>query len=101
MMVTMLWKYRGFYTSDDSVGLLTPHVAPPPCCAPPGGSYAEFVVVEEPLALRLPPTFPLQLAASIPEAWLTAYQLLFFVAHVKPGQRVLIHAGARYPPLPC
>jgi NADPH:quinone reductase-like Zn-dependent oxidoreductase len=37
---------------------------------------------------------PLQLAASIPEAFLTAYQLLYFVGHFQRGEKVLIHAGA-------
>ena len=36
-------------------------------------------VVEEPCAMRLPPEMPLRLAASIPEAWLTAFQLLHLV----------------------
>jgi NADPH2:quinone reductase len=33
-------------------------------------------------------------AAAIPETWFTAYQALFFVAGLKKGQDVLIHAGA-------
>lgn len=33
-------------------------------------------------------------AASIPEQWITAYQLLFYVAKVKEGETVLIHAAA-------
>ena len=33
-------------------------------------------------------------AASIPEAWTTAYQLLYEIAKVKPDETVLIHAAA-------
>lgn len=61
-----------------------------------GGSYAEYCVIEEPLAMRVPSELPLRLAASIPEAWLTAMQLLHLVGEVKAGDRVLIHAGARW-----
>ena len=32
-------------------------------------------------------------AAAIPEAWLTAYQLLHFLGRVRSGDVVLIHAG--------
>ena len=45
--------------------------------------------------MRLPPSMPLSLAASIPEAWLTAFQLLHFVGHVQDKDLVLVHAGAR------
>lgn len=33
-------------------------------------------------------------AASICENWLTAYQALFLIADLKPGQSVLVHGGA-------
>lgn len=59
-----------------------------------GGGYAEYVSVPEPLAMRVPPHLSLYQAAAVPEAWLTAFQLLHLVAHVKEGQVVLIHAGA-------
>ena len=59
-----------------------------------GGAYAELCVVEEPCAMRLPPEMPLRLAASIPEAWLTAFQLLHLVGKVKQGDHVLVHAAA-------
>lgn len=60
-----------------------------------GGSYAELCVVEESLAMRLPADMPLMMASAIPEAWLTAFQLLQFVGEVNAGEHVLIHAGAR------
>uniref|UniRef100_A0A1I8J6R7 PKS_ER domain-containing protein n=1 Tax=Macrostomum lignano TaxID=282301 RepID=A0A1I8J6R7_9PLAT len=33
-------------------------------------------------------------AGALPEAWLTAYQLLSFVGSIRSGERVLVHAGA-------
>lgn len=59
-----------------------------------GGSYAELCVVDESLAMRLPKELPLATAACIPEAWLTAFQLLHLVGEVKAGDYVLIHAAA-------
>ncbi|XP_033844160.1 quinone oxidoreductase PIG3 [Periophthalmus magnuspinnatus] len=59
-----------------------------------GGGYAEFVNVPEDLLLFAPPNISISEAAAIPEAWLTAFQLLHFVAHVQEGEVVLIHAGA-------
>jgi NADPH:quinone reductase-like Zn-dependent oxidoreductase len=32
-------------------------------------------------------------AAAVPETWLTAYQLLYLLAGVKAGDRVLVHAA--------
>ncbi|XP_055015592.1 quinone oxidoreductase PIG3 isoform X2 [Boleophthalmus pectinirostris] len=59
-----------------------------------GGGYAEFVKVPEDLLLPVPPNLSLSEAAAIPEAWLTAFQLLHFVARVQEGEVVLVHAGA-------
>ena len=35
----------------------------------------------------------MQVAASIPETWLTAYQLLFLVAQARQSDTVLVHAS--------
>ncbi|XP_030644921.1 quinone oxidoreductase PIG3 [Chanos chanos] len=59
-----------------------------------GGGYAEFVAVPEELLMPVPKHLTLVQAAAVPEAWLTAYQLLHFIARVKQGETVLIHAGA-------
>ena len=46
------------------------------------------------LLLPAPTGLSLLAAAAIPEVWLTAFQLLHFLAGgVKPGQSVLVHAG--------
>ncbi|KAM3595386.1 uncharacterized protein V6R79_022611 [Siganus canaliculatus] len=59
-----------------------------------GGGYAEYVAVPEELLMPVPPNLTLSQAAAIPEAWLTAFQLLVFVAQVKESEVVLVHAGA-------
>ncbi|XP_073726006.1 quinone oxidoreductase PIG3 isoform X1 [Misgurnus anguillicaudatus] len=59
-----------------------------------GGGYAEYVAVPEELVMPVPSQLTLCQAAAIPEAWLTAYQLLHLIAKVKPNETVLIHAGA-------
>lgn len=60
---------------------------------PPGGGYAEYVSVEEALVMPVADSYNLSDAAAIPEAWLTAYQLLHFLGKVRSGDVVLIHAG--------
>ncbi|XP_062863779.1 quinone oxidoreductase PIG3 [Trichomycterus rosablanca] len=59
-----------------------------------GGGYAQYVVVPEELLMPVPSHLTLYEAAAIPEAWLTAHQLLHLIAKVKQGETVLIHAGA-------
>ena len=44
--------------------------------------------------MKIPKELSFSQAASIPEVWLTAFQLLFVVASVSKGNRVLIHAAA-------
>ena len=46
----------------------------------PGGGYAEYVAVDARLAMRVPDGFSFAQAAAVPETWLTAFQLLHFVA---------------------
>ncbi|XP_008945113.1 PREDICTED: quinone oxidoreductase PIG3, partial [Merops nubicus] len=48
----------------------------------------------EGLLMPLPRAMTFIQAAAIPEAWLTAFQLLHFVGKIQKGERVLIHAGA-------
>lgn len=57
-----------------------------------GGGHAEYVVVHEREALRVPQTLSWEEAASIPEAFLTAYDALFRQLDLKVGERLLIHA---------
>lgn len=59
-----------------------------------GGGYAEYVTIPESLAMPIPHRMNFMDAAAIPEAFLTAYQALYFIANLEPKQNVLIHAGA-------
>ena len=63
------------------------------CALLPGGGYAERVSVPAGLAMRIPENLSFEQAAAIPEVFLTAYQNLFNVAHLAPGETVLVHAG--------
>ena len=57
-----------------------------------GGGHAEYVVVHERAAIRIPQSCTVEEAAAIPEAFLTAYDALFRQLDLKVGERVLIHA---------
>lgn len=59
-----------------------------------GGGYAEYAVIPESLAMPIPEHLDFTEAAAIAEVFLTAYQAMFWLADLQPGQRVLIHAGA-------
>jgi len=59
-----------------------------------GGGYAEYAVVHSQVAMSVPQTLSLTDAAAVPEAFLTAYQALFWSGQMQPGHHVLIHAGA-------
>jgi len=58
-----------------------------------GGGYAEYVAARSTDCMVLP-DLPLEDCACIPEAWLTAYQMLHFVARVQPTDKLLVLAGA-------
>lgn len=59
-----------------------------------GGAYAEYIKVPARMILKKPKEFSWEQAASIPEAFLTAFQALKFISNLKEGEDVLIHAGA-------
>lgn len=59
-----------------------------------GGAFAEFVVVPAQLLTIAPTKLDLATSAGLPTAAGTAWQALFETAHLKPGQTVLVHAGA-------
>lgn len=58
------------------------------------GAFAEYAVVPQTLLAKVPNAISDQDAAALPLAGLTAWQCLYEVLQVQPGQRVLIHAGA-------
>lgn len=59
-----------------------------------GGGNAEYTTINEQHLISIPDGLSYKTAAAIPETWLTAYQLLFFVGHAKAGETVLVHAAA-------
>ncbi|MER7189856.1 NADP-dependent oxidoreductase [Streptomyces flaveolus] len=58
------------------------------------GTFAELLAVHQNDLAPKPATLTMAEAASLPLVALTAWQALVERAHVQPGQRVLIHAGA-------
>lgn len=64
------------------------------CCLLAGGGMAEEVVVDARHALPVPEGLSLAQAAGLPEVYATAWLNLFQLAGLKPGEKVLLHAGA-------
>ncbi|MGQ9642976.1 MAG: NAD(P)H-quinone oxidoreductase [Ignavibacterium sp.] len=60
----------------------------------PGGGYAQFAVIHEDMAIRIPDNLSFEQAAAIPEVFLTAYQSIVWLAGLKAGEYIIIHAGA-------
>lgn len=58
-----------------------------------GGGYAEKVAVPRGMLMPIPEPMSFVEAASIPEAWFTAYLNLFLEAGLKAGEKALIHAA--------
>jgi len=59
-----------------------------------GGAVAEFAAVPADYLAAAPKTASLEAAAALPTAAGTAWQALFEAADLRPGQTVLVHAGA-------
>ncbi len=64
------------------------------CALLPGGGYAGQVAVPAGMLLRLPDEWSFVQGTAVPEVWYTAYVNLFLEGDLKPGETVLIHAGA-------
>ncbi|MGQ9799215.1 MAG: NAD(P)H-quinone oxidoreductase [Ignavibacterium sp.] len=60
----------------------------------PGGGYAQFAVIHEDMAIRIPDNLSFEQATAIPEVFLTAYQSIVWLAGLKAGEYIIIHAGA-------
>lgn len=60
----------------------------------PGGGYADYAVAHAGCVMPIPQGYSFMEAAAVPETFITAWQILNRHGKVKPGQRVLIHAGA-------
>lgn len=72
----------GWNTGDPVFGLMA------------GGGYAAYAVLHSRLAMPIPEALDYQQAAALPEAFLTAWQALKWLAKINAGEKVLIHAGA-------
>jgi len=58
------------------------------------GGFAEFIAIDQDDVAPKPASLTLEEAAAVPLVALASWQILVDRAHVKPGQKVLIHAGA-------
>lgn len=59
-----------------------------------GGTFAEFVAVNQNVVARKPKNIDFTVAAAVPLAALAAYQSLFDYIKLQKGQKILIHAGS-------
>lgn len=64
------------------------------CALLAGGGYAEQVVVPAGQLMRVPDGIGLDTAAALPEVACTVWSNVFMLAHLRPGERFLVHGGA-------
>lgn len=58
------------------------------------GGHSDTVVVKRYMLVPIPDALSFEDAAAMPVNYLTAYQMLFRLRRIEPGDRVLIHAAA-------
>ena len=64
------------------------------CALLGGGGYAEYAAVKYDMLMPIPPNCSMVESAAIPEAFATAYLNLFIEGNIKPGNTLLMNAGA-------
>ncbi len=64
------------------------------CALLSGGGYAELVVVPAGQLLPVPTGVDLTQAAALPEVTCTVWSNVFMVAHLRPGETLLVHGGS-------
>ena len=64
------------------------------CALLGGGGYAEYVSVKYDMLMPVPENCSMVEASAIPEAFATAYLNLFIEGNIKPGNTLLMNAGA-------
>ncbi|MFT5805720.1 MAG: putative PIG3 family NAD(P)H quinone oxidoreductase [Candidatus Paceibacteria bacterium] len=64
------------------------------CALLSGGGYAEYAIAPHGSVLPLPVGLDFEQAAALPEVFATAWLNLFIEAGLKPGEKVVLHAGA-------
>ena len=70
------------------------HIGDAVCALLGGGGYAEYVAVPSGMLMPIPKGMTMEEAASLPEIYGAAYLFLFCEGGLKPGQTVLMQAGA-------
>ncbi|KAJ6787270.1 hypothetical protein PWT90_05863 [Aphanocladium album] len=63
-------------------------------CAMTHGAYGTYARCPETSACVIPDSVPYEISASIPVVYCTAYYGLISLAHLEPGEKILIHAAA-------
>ncbi|MFF5495950.1 NAD(P)H-quinone oxidoreductase [Streptomyces aquilus] len=64
------------------------------CALLSGGGYAEKVVVPAGQLLPVPKGVDLRHAAALPEVACTVWSNVFMIAHLRPGETLLVHGGS-------
>ena len=64
------------------------------CALLGGGGYAEYVAAKYDMLMPVPAGCTMEEAAAIPEAFATTYLNLFMEGNIKPGNTLLMNAGA-------
>ncbi|KAK1180714.1 NAD(P)H-quinone oxidoreductase [Streptomyces sp. NBS 14/10] len=64
------------------------------CALLAGGGYAEKVAVPAGQLLPVPPGLDLVTAAGLPEVAATVWSNVFMLAHLRPGETLLVHGGS-------
>ncbi|MDQ1047079.1 NAD(P)H-quinone oxidoreductase [Streptomyces sp. V4I2] len=64
------------------------------CALLAGGGYAEQVAVPAGQLLPLPKGVDLKQAAALPEVVATVWSNVFMIAHLRPGETLLVHGGS-------
>ncbi|MEU6113943.1 NAD(P)H-quinone oxidoreductase [Streptomyces sp. NPDC047117] len=64
------------------------------CALLAGGGYAEQVAVPSGQLLPLPKGIDVTQAAALPEVTCTVWSNVFMVAHLRPGETLLVHGGS-------
>jgi putative PIG3 family NAD(P)H quinone oxidoreductase len=64
------------------------------CALLAGGGYAEKVAVPAGQLLPLPKGIDLGQAAALPEVVCTVWSNVFMIAHLRPGETLLVHGGS-------
>ena len=58
------------------------------------GTFAEYIAIDQDDVALKPAALSLHEAAAVPLVALAAWQILVETAHIEPGQKILVHAGA-------